>query len=331
MRSGASITTPTVPSGRHVVAGAAGLMGTFALLRLKDLSGVAVIATVHERSPLVAGANIRCVPADLTRWEDCRRILEGVDYLWLLAARLVTAPVAAKNPVAHVTANMLINANMLEAAWKAGVKKVLWLSSSTAYPDKDKPLKEEDFFRGDPPKNHFALGWMTRYTETLCRMYATILPRPLTIIALRPTTIYGEYESFDLATAHVLPAMVRKVAERRQPLEVWGSGEQLRDLIYGDDVIDAGVLALQKVEGYDVFNIGSGKEYTVNQILKIILDLDDYRDAQIVHNLKAPTSVMRKTLDLTKAGAVLGFTAKTQLKEGVGKMLAWYRANPREG
>lgn len=312
--------------GRHVVAGAAGLMGTFTLLRLRNQPGVEVIATVHQRPPLVEGANIRCLQADLTSLEDCRRVLEGADYLWLLAARLATAPVVAKDPLAHMTSNMLINANMLEAAWKAGLKKVLWLSSSTAYPDQEKPLQEEDFFRGDPPANHFAVGWMTRYTEALCRMYATILSHPLTIIAFRPTTIYGEYESFDFERAHVLPALVRKVVERQQPLEVWGSGEELRDFIYGDDVLDACLAALNVVNaGFEVLNLGYGREYRIREVLEIILRQDGFKDAELVYNQSKPSSVLRKTLDLTRIKARLGFQPKTDLESGIQKMLEWYR------
>lgn len=320
------MTMGRVLPGRHVVAGAAGLMGTFTLLRLRNQPGVEVIATVHERAPLVDGANIRCLQADLTRLEDCRRVLEGADYLWLLAARLATAPVVAKDPLAHMTSNMLINANMLEAAWKAGVKKVLWLSSSTAYPEQNNPLKEEDFFRGDPPANHFAVGWQTRYTETLCRMYATILSRPLTIIAFRPTTIYGEYESFDFETAHVLPALVRKVVEHQQPLEVWGSGEELRDFICGDDVLDACLAAMNAVDaGFEVFNLGFGREYRIHEVLEIILRLDGVKDAEIIFNQAKPSSVLRKTLDLSRIKQRLGFQPKTDLEVGVKKMLEWYR------
>lgn len=314
-----------MPFGRHLVAGAAGMMGTFALLRLKDQQGIDVVGVTRKRVPRVAGANIRYVSADLMRMDDCLRVLDGIDFLWLFAGQVTTASVLAENPVAYMSANMLLNSNMLEAAWRVGVKKVLWLSSSTAYPDRQEPLKENDFFCGDPPLSHFSVGWMTRYTETLCRMYATILPRPLTIIAFRPTTIYGEYESYDFANAHVLPTFVRKVVERQTPIEIRGDGRQMRDLIYGDDVLDAFLLAMEQIHsGFEVFNLGHGREYSLREMLAIILRVDGFEDARLVYG--AGGGAMRKTLDLGNIEA-MGFKSKTTLEVGVSKMIAWYRQN----
>ena len=93
--------------------------------------------------------------------------MKDINYVFMFAANLSTAPVVAKNPVSHVTENMIMNAQMLEAAYHEGVKKFLWLSSSTCYPMTDGVLKDEDMFTGDPPDNYYSVGWMSRYTEIL--------------------------------------------------------------------------------------------------------------------------------------------------------------------
>ncbi|MFC1789593.1 NAD-dependent epimerase/dehydratase family protein [Patescibacteria group bacterium] len=312
--------------GNYLITGASGSMGTTALLRLKDVPGINVRAA-DLKEPRVSGDNISFVKADLKNLETCKEIVKNIDYVLMFAAILSTAPVMAKNPVSHVTSNMIINSQMLEVAYFAGVKKFLWLSSTTGYPQKDEPLKEEDMFKGDPPDNYFSVGWMSRYTETLCRMYAAKLKNPMTTIILRPTNIYSEYESFNLEDSHVLPALIRKAVERQDPIEVWGTGEQKKDLVYADDVFDACLLALEKIDSFDTFNIGYGKEYSIKELLKTILEIDNYNDAKIIHNTSKPSTISKRLIDTTKIKKVLGFKPKTTVKEGIAKMIKWYKDN----
>jgi len=314
--------------GRYLVTGAAGQMGTFALMRLRNLPNIYVRAVYHKKKPNIFADNISYLQADLRNPDDCKKIVDDIDYVLMFAGILSTAPVMAKNPVSHITENMIMNAQMLEASYFAGVRKFLWLSSTTGYPMLDKDLTEEDMFYGDPPDTYFSVGWMSRYTEILCRMYATKLKNPITVIILRPTTIYSEYESFNFETAHVLPATVRKVVERQSPIEIWGTGDNRRDFIYADDVLDACLLALKRVNGFDVFNISYGKDYSVNEILKIILELDDYMDAQIVYNTSKPSAINSRDINCIKAEKFLGFKAKTTIKEGIHRMISWYKKNP---
>lgn len=315
------------PKGNYLVAGSTGLMGTTALLRLRDRDGIAVRATVHHKKPFVEGSNISYIRADLTKREDCERIVRDIDYVLMFAGVLSTAPVLAKDPLSHITGNMVMNSRMLEAAFSAGVKKFLWLSSTTGYPESEKRLKEADMFTGDPPGGYFYTGWMTRYTETLCRMYSTKMPRKMAAVVLRPSTIYGEYEGFDLERCHFLPALVRKVVDRQNPLEVWGTGKTRRDLVYCDDVFDACLLGLEKINVFNVFNIGSGAATSVNDILDMILAADSYRDAKIIHAPSRSSSPKERIIDTAKAERLLGFRAKTRLKEGVAKLVKFYRSH----
>lgn len=302
-------------------------MGTTALLRLSNLDGVNV-RTVDLKQPRVFGDNISYTRADLRNFDECKRVVKDIDYVFMFAAILSTAPVIAKNPVSHITSNIIMNAQMLEAAYFAGVKKFLWLSSSTGYPLIEGVLKEENMFDADPPDVYFPVGWMSRYTEILCRMYATKLKKSMPIVILRPTTIYGEYEDFHFETSHVLPALIRKVVERQNPIEVWGTGENERDLIYADDVLDACLLALEKVETFDVFNIGFGKEYSINELLKMILEIDNFQNAEIVYNVSKPSTITKRSIDFTKAKELLGFEAKTPIREGIARTIKEYKKHP---
>jgi len=313
--------------GNYLITGAAGLMGSTALSKLSNQAGVNIRA-VDLKEPRISADNISYFKADLRDFNQCREAVKDIDYVFMFAGILSTAPVIAKNPVSPVTSNLVINSQMLEAAYFAKVKKFLWLSSSTGYPLKEGILKEENMFDNDPPDIYFPVGWMSRYTEILARMYATKLKKSMPIVILRPTNIYGEYEDFHFETCHVLPALIRKVVERQRPIEVWGKGEEKRDLIYSDDVFDACLLALEKIDLFDVFNIGSGKEYSINELLKMILEIDNFQNSDIIYNTSKPSTINKRSIDLTKIKQFLGFKAKTPIRQGISKMIRYYKENP---
>lgn len=316
------------PKCHLLVAGATGQLGTIVLKEFSGLPQVRIRAVYHKRPPTVFAENIDYVQADLRDLQDCRRVARDIDIVFMFAGRLLTAPVIAKDPISPVTETMVMNAQMLEAAYFNGVKRFLWLSSSTGYPPQEGALREEDMFAGDPPDVYFPFGWMSRYTETLCRMYATKLKNPMTAVVVRPTTIYSEYEDFHFETSHALPALVRRVVERHNPIQIWGTGEETRDMIYAGDVIDACLLALEKVNRFDVFNVGSGQGYSINELLKLILEIDHYQDAKVVYDTSKPRTVKKACLDLTKSRQILGFQAKTTIREGISRMIEGYRKNP---
>jgi GDP-L-fucose synthase len=312
--------------GRPVlVTGASGLVGTHLVRRLLA-EGARVRATVHHRPPAVADPRIKYVRADLTLVDDCRRVVEGRQAVFMCAASTAGAAVMTATPMVHVTPNVVMNAQMLEAAYQAGVQKFLWLSSTTGYPPSgSRPVTEDDMFDGEPFEKYFFVGWMKRFTEVLCRMYGEKLPRPMTTIVLRPTNIYGPHDKFDPALSHVTPALIRKVVERQDPIEVWGTGDDVRDLIYVEDMIDAMILAIEKIESFAALNIGSGEGVSVKDILKTLLELDGYQGARVVFDPSKPTMIPMRLIDMSRARAMLGFVPRTDLREGLRRTLRWYR------
>ena len=313
--------------GTYLVTGATGLMGTTALKRLQNVPGVAVRAVYHRRKPHIFAGNITYVQADLEKSADCEEVVDGIDYVLFFAGILMTTPVLAANPISPLTSNLLMHAQMLEAAYRARVKKYLLISSSTGYPAQEKPLQEEDMFRGDPGDGYFSVGWLFRYVEILCRMYSTKLRDPMPIVVIRPSTIYGEHEDFSPEKSHVLPALVRKVVDREQPLEVWGDGEVQRDLIYADDLLDGCLAALEVSAGPSEFNIAYGREYSLKELLAMILKADGYENAEIVFNAGRPSAGGRRILDTRRARTVLDFRPKTAMEAGIRFMVNGYRRN----
>src|SRR3972149_11623688 len=247
----------TMFKGKNVlVAGGSGFVGVNLIRRLLDLNA-GVRAILHKKGPIIRDDRIEYVRCDLLNMEDCKKVVSDMDYVFMCAANTSGAAVIASTPLVHVTPNIIMNSHILEAAYFAKVKKFIWLSSNAAYPPTDdKPVKEDEMFNGDPYDTYFGVGWMKRYTEILCKLYSEKLKNPMTTVVLRPSNIYGPYDNFDFATSHMMAATIRKVVERHNPIQVWGTGDDIRDLIYIEDFVDAMILAAEKVERFDPINIG---------------------------------------------------------------------------
>jgi GDP-L-fucose synthase len=307
-----------------LVAGATGLIGSNLIPRLLA-EGAQVRATVHRREPLVVDPRIEYLRCDLTQGGDCRRSVEGMDVVFLCAANTSGAATIQATPMVHVTPNLLINSQMLEAAYEARVSKFLWLSSTVSYPVSDKPMREEQMFDGEPFEKYYFAGWAKRFMEVLCRMYGEKLPRTMAVIVLRPTNVYGPNDDFEFATSHVIPALIRKAVERWNPMEVWGDGSEIRDVIYVDDMVEAMVQAADRLDRYTTLNIGLGEGASVKDLLRTILEADAYDDAKIVFDASKPTMIPLRLVDVSRARAELGFSARVSLQEGIRRTIEWYR------
>ncbi|MBI2288073.1 MAG: NAD-dependent epimerase/dehydratase family protein [Chloroflexi bacterium] len=315
---------------KALVAGGTGFIGTNLIKRLLAL-GANVRATLHRRDAVIRDARIEYVRCDLTRMEDCQKVIRDMDYVFLCAANTSGSAVIATTPLVHVTPNVVMNAQMLEAAYFARVKKFIWLSSNAAYPPSgDRAVREEEMFNGDPYETYFGVGWMKRYTEILCRMYSEKLKNPMTTVVLRPSNIYGPHDDYAFETSHVMAALIRRVVERHDPIEVWGTGDDVRDWIYIDDFIDAMILAAEKIDSYNPLNIGLGKGYSIKEALQMILKVDGYTDAKVIFDPSKPSMIPIRLIDTAKAETVLGFKPKTGLREGIKKTTEWYRQSISE-
>jgi GDP-L-fucose synthase len=310
-----------------LVTGASGLVGSALIPRVLQARG-RVRATVRSRNLSHAGPDLEIVSADLTDAAACRRVVENIDFIFHCAAASGGSAGMTATPMAYVTPNVVMDSLLLEAAYQAGVKKFLWLGSTTGYPPTgDHEVREDEMFVGDPFERYYFVGWAKRFSEILCRMYGEKLPRRMTTIVLRPTSIYGPRDDFESAQSHVIPALIRKVVERRNPLEVWGTGDDIRDAVYVDDVVDAMLLAMQKVEIYTTINIGQGRPVSIKEILALLLELDGFPEAKIVFDASKPTMIPVRKVDLTRAVNLLGYQAKVDLRAGLGRTLEWYRQN----
>lgn len=313
--------------GKNVlVAGGSGFIGVNLIKKLLSL-GASVRSTIHRKPPVLNDNKIEYVKCDLLLMDDCRKVVKDMDYVFMCAANTSGAAIIASTPLVHVTPNIIMNSLMLEAAYNAKVKKFVWLSSNVVYPPTgDRPVKEEEMFNGDPHDVYFGVGWMKRYTEILCRLYSEKLNDKMATVVVRPSNIYGPYDDFDFATAHVMAATIRKVIERHDPIKVWGTGDDVRDLIYIDDFIGALILAAKKMNTYDPINIGYGNGYSIKEILKILFELENWRNPTVKFDITKPSMIPKRLIDITKAQRLLGFKATTNVREGARRTIEWYKS-----
>jgi GDP-L-fucose synthase len=268
---------------------------------------------------------IEYVQADLTEKADCARAVAGMDYVVMCAAATAGAPVVAKTPLALVNPSVVMNTWMLDAAYEAGVQKFAYISSNAVYPPYEHPMKEEEMMSGPPFEKYYPISWMKRFGEILCETYSNWLKKPMKTVVIRPANMYGPLDNFDLETSHVVPALIRKVVEHRDPVEVWGDGKEIKDLIYVKDFVGGLLLALEKVEKYDPINLGTGVQVTVTDVVRAAIDADGFKDAKIFYNTAALVMLKKRMLDVSKAERLLGWRAKTSLHEGIAKTVAWYK------
>lgn len=314
-------------SGAKVlVAGGTGFIGANLVERTNALAA-ATRSTFHSRAPVINHPNVEHMKADLTALADCQRVCQGMDYVFMCAANTSGAAVMAETPLAHVTPNVVMNAQMLEAAHQAGVKKFVFISTSSVYPESgDRAVREEEGLRDDPAEVYHAVGWMKRYAEILCETYASRIKTPMPTLVIRPSNIYGPYDKFDPARSHVTAALIRRVAERENPIEVWGTGEDIRDVLFIDDFVD-GLLTVFEASGeFDTVNIASGEGHTVREILETLIALDGFDDAVVTFDPSKPQMIKKRLIDNTRVRTRYGFRPRTSLEDGLRRTLDWYRA-----
>lgn len=313
--------------GRKVlVAGGAGLIGTNLALRLARLNA-RLRLTVHEKPLQAAFPDAEVLKLDLRHPEDCARAVEGMDYVFICAAHTSGAAVIRATPLAHITPNVLINTLLLDAAYKAKVAKVCFISTAAVYPPTGaRPVTEAEAFDGNPHDVYFAAGWMKRYAEILCQTYSERIASPMPTVVVRPSNIYGPYDKFDFATSHVTAALIRRTVERQSPFEVWGTGEDIRDLVYVDDFIDGLLAAFATDRPHLAVNICAGKGWSIRQILQTILEIDGYDNADVRFDASRPSTIPVRMMDGSLARDLLGFEVRTSLAEGLRRTIEWYRA-----
>jgi GDP-L-fucose synthase len=223
-----------------------------------------------------------------------------------------------------------MNVNLMEQSWKNKVRKFIFISSNTTYPDMgDVPCREDTNIQTpDIVPVYKAVGWMKRYCETLCDFFSNQIHNPMQCVIIRPSNAYGPNDKYDYEKCHVTPANIRKVADGLNPIPVWGDGTEVRDVIHVDDMVSGFITVAEKVDKYDIYNVSYGEGYTVMEVLNTIKDIEGNTNPVNFVNNKAPMIPVR-LLDNTKLKN-LGWLPKYNLRTGLADALRWYKENKHQ-
>lgn len=254
--------------------------------------------------------------------------VEKPDFVFLAAGKVGGVWANNAYPADFIYKNVIIEANVINAAYRAGVKKLLFLGSTCIYPKlAPQPLKEDYLLTGalEPTNEWYAVAKIAGIK--MCQAYR--IQHRCDFISAMPTNLYGPEDNFDLETSHVLPALIRKFHEAKQAnlpaVSMWGTGSPRREFCHADDCASACVFLMNKYSDKEIINIGVGEDITIKALGELVKQTVGYQ-GKIVYDTSKPDGTPRKLVDTGRI-ASLGWKAQIALREGVADTYAWYLQN----
>ena len=282
-------------------------------------------ATYHSKPPLKQ-YDVEWVYADLNDANDVKRVFDGIDIVLQFAATTSGAGDIVSRPYIHVTDNAVMNSIMLRECYEQKVEHIVFPRCTVMYQPSDDALRESDFNGNDEllPK-YFGVGNTKVYIEKMCDFYSRLGVTKHTV--LRHSNIYGPHDKYDLKRSHVFGATITKVMTADDHIQIWGTGEEKRDLLHVDDLVEFVELAITKQSSmYELYNVGCGSAISIKDLVHKIVEISG-KTLKISHDLSKPTIKTNVHLDCSKAKNQLGWSPKITLNEGINKTIVWYKEN----
>lgn len=296
------------------VAGHSGLVGSAICRRLAGEQGVELVTATRQQ-------------VDLTNQIAAARFMQSAkpDAVILAAAKVGGILANASQPVQFLTENLAIQSNVIQSAFRHGVKRLLFLGSTCIYPrNAYSPLLESDLLSGplEPTNEAYAVAKLTGVA--MCNYYRK--QYGVTYHTLMPCNLYGRGDNYDPETSHVLPALIRRFHKAKMrgdgSVTIWGSGKPRREFLHVDDLAEAVWIAMQAENPPNVMNVGSGSDLTIRELAELVADVVEFR-GEIEHDLTKPDGVPRKLADIQKIMR-LGWRPKIPLRDGIARTYAAY-------
>jgi GDP-L-fucose synthase len=262
---------------------------------------------------------------DLTRWDDAERLFRDAEpeLVFHLAAEVGGIGANRANPGRYWYANLMMGAHVVELSRLNGVEKLVLAGTVCAYPKLTPvPFREEELWNGYPEETNAPYGVAKKSVLVGAQAYRQ--QYELNAIFLLPTNLYGPGDNFDLATSHVIPALIRKMSESPEQVVLWGDGSPTREYLYVDDCVEAFVLAAERYSGPEPVNLGTGVETSIRETAELVAEAVGF-DGEITWDTSMPNGQPRRSLDASRARELFGWEARTPLREGVERTVAWYR------
>jgi GDP-L-fucose synthase len=314
---------------RVLVTGGTGFIGSHVVEKL-FLAGAKI--TVLDR---ISGGKIKhidhlqqqinIIKGDCADLKTSIKACKGQQIVMNLAAHVGGIDYNRAHQATMLRDNLAIVSSVIEAARLTKVDRFLVVSSACVYPHDAKiPTDENEGFKSEPEPTNGGYGWSKRIAEKLGMYYAEEFGMKVGIV--RPYNAYGPRDHFDPASSHVIPALIKRIYDRENPLIVWGSGNQSRAFLYVEDLADGMISVIEKYPKADPINLGTDEEVTIRDVVNMILKIVG-KDINVIFDKSKPDGSPRRNSQNDKAKGKIGFVAKTKLKEGLVKTIKWYEQN----
>ncbi len=305
---------------RVVVTGGAGFLGSFVVERLRAAGATVVVPRSRDY--------------DLVQRAACARLLADSrpDMVIHLAARVGGIGANRDNPGRFLFENLMMGAQLIEECRLARVPKLLAAGTICAYPKfAPIPFREDDLWNGYPEETNAPYGLAKKMMLAQSQAYRE--QYGMNSVVLFPVNLYGPRDNFDLHTSHVIPAMIRKFVSARQrgdsEVELWGDGSPTREFLYVEDAAEGILLAAEKYDSSDPVNLGSGQEISIRDLATFIADATRFT-GRFIWDTSKPNGQPRRSLDVSRAKARFGFTARTSFSQGIAETVKYYEAHQHE-
>lgn len=299
-----------------LVTGGAGFLGSNLVGQLKN--------KVADPSQIIIP---RSKDMDLRDWGNCQKVLDNVDIVIHLAAKVGGIGYNQAHPAELFYDNAIMGIQLLEAARRKDIEKFVVVGTVCAYPKfTPVPFREEDIWNGYPEETNAPYGLAKKMLLVQSQSYRS--QYGFNSIYLLPVNLYGPGDNFNPESSHVIPALIKKFVDAKKAgtkeVEIWGTGKASREFIYVEDAARGILLATEKYNSKDPVNIGSGKEFTIKDLVELISNEVGY-NGQIKWDLSKPDGQPRRCLNIDKARTTFGFEAKVPIEEGIKKTVEWYK------
>ena len=305
-----------------LVTGGAGFLGSSIAKKLKERG-------VYEKDIRIP----RSKDMDLRKWENCVEVVNDIDIVIHLAARVGGIGFNRKFPATLFYDNAIIGIQLIEAARQEGVAKFVAIGTVCAYPKYTPiPFKEDNLWDGYPEETNAPYGLAKKMLLVQSQAYRQ--QYGLNSIFLLPVNLYGPGDNFDLESSHVIPALIRKFTEaledNKKEVVVWGTGKASREFLYVEDAARGIILATEKYDKSDPVNIGAGFEIKIKDLVELIAELTGFK-GEIRWDTTKPDGQPRRCLDVSKAKKEFGFEVRVDFREGLEKTIEWYKSQLSSG
>jgi GDP-L-fucose synthase len=297
----------------------------------RGMAGSAIVRRLAKEECEIVTAGREAV--DLTRQKETEDWLAAnrPDAIFLAAAKVGGIHANNTQPATFLYDNLAIETNVIHAAHRVGVKKLLLLGSSCIYPRQaQQPMREDALLTGplEPTNEWYAIAKIAGLK--LCQAYRRQYGSDF--ISAMPTNLFGPGDNYDLEHSHVVGALLVKMHRAKQArapsVEIWGTGTPRREFLYVDDLADALVFLMERYSDERTINVGTGSDMTIRELAEAIAEVVGYR-GQFTFNTSRPDGVARKLMDVSRLTA-LGWTARTPFREGMAEAYAWFVRNAAE-